>query len=136
MDQTNTCGAVRIGLFSIGLEVYWAQFHGLEQRLRGHASQIAARIAEMEAEVVDLGMIDNAEKALAAGHALRRADVDLIFLYVGTYALSSTVLPVVRRARVPVVVLNLAPSAAIDYASFNRIEDRAAMNPSQVRSFL
>ena len=127
MDQTNTCGAVRIGLFSIGLETYWAQFPGLEQRLRGHASQIAARTAKMGAEVVDLGMIDNAEKALAAGHAFRRADVDLIFLYVSTYALSSTVLPVVRRARVPVVVLNLSPSAAIDYASFNRIEDRVAM---------
>ncbi len=44
-----------------------------------------------------------------AGHQFRRADVDLIFLYVTTYALSPTVLPVVRRAKVPVIVLNLAP---------------------------
>ncbi|HSP43409.1 MAG TPA: hypothetical protein VLO11_11100, partial [Luteolibacter sp.] len=55
------------------------------------------------------------------------ADVDLIFLHVTTYALSSTVLPVVQRARVPVIVLNLSPEKAIDYASFNRIGDRQKM---------
>jgi L-arabinose isomerase len=37
------------------------------------------------------------------------------------------VLPVVQRAGVPVVVLNLQPEAAIDYAAFNRLEDRTAM---------
>ena len=41
--------------------------------------------------------------------------MDLIFLHVTTYALSSTVLPVVRRAKVPVIILNLAARAAIDY---------------------
>ena len=46
--------------------------------------------------------------------------MDLIFLHVTTYALSSTVLPVVRRAKVPVIILNLAPAAAIDYASVQR----------------
>lgn len=42
--------------------------------------------------------------------------MDLIFLYVTTYALSSTVLPVVQRAKVPVIILNLSPAPAIDYA--------------------
>jgi L-arabinose isomerase len=32
---------------------------------------------------------------MEASHAFRRADVDIIFLHVTTYALSSTVLPVV-----------------------------------------
>ncbi len=45
---------------------------------------------------------------------------------VTTYALS-TVLPIVRRAKVPVIVLNLAPAAAIDYPSFNRLRDRSRM---------
>lgn len=118
---------VRIGLFSIGLDTYWAQFPGLEERLRGYSARVASNITAMGAEVVDLGIIDSVEKAFAGGEDFRRADVDLIFLYVTTYALSSTVLPVVRRARVPVVVLNLAPTAAIDYASFNRLQDRTAM---------
>jgi L-arabinose isomerase len=37
------------------------------------------------------------------------------------------VLPVVRRAKVPVILLNLSPSAAIDYESFNRMGDRTRM---------
>jgi L-arabinose isomerase len=72
-------------------------------------------------------MIDSPEKALAAGHAFRRADVDLLFLHVVTYSLSSTVLPIVRRVGVPVIVLNLSPGAAIDYASFNAMTDRGRM---------
>jgi L-arabinose isomerase len=76
---------------------------------------------------VNLGLIDTLEKALAAGHEFRRADVDLIFLHVTTYALSSTVLPVVRRAKVPVIILNLSPAAAIDYDWFNGLGDRTKM---------
>jgi L-arabinose isomerase len=72
-------------------------------------------------------LIDSPEKAAAAGHTFRRADVDLLFLHVTTYALSSTVLPVVRRAKVPVIILNLSPGAAIDYASFNALTDRGKM---------
>ena len=78
-------------------------------------------------EVVNLGLIDTPEKALDAGHQFRQADVDLIFLHVTTYALSSTVLPVVRRAKVPVIILNLSPEPAIDYASFNQLGDRTQM---------
>ena len=48
-------------------------------------------------------------------------------MYVTTYALSNTVLPLVQRAGVPVIVLNLQPEAAIDYAAFNRLGDRTAM---------
>src|SRR5215472_14573370 len=118
---------LKIGLFGIGLKGYWTQFEGLEERLKGHLSTVAARLGGFGAEVVDLGMIDTPEKALDAGHAFRRADVDLIFLYVTTYALSSTVLPVVRRAKVPVIVLNLAPSPAIDYATFNSLGNRTQM---------
>ena len=51
----------------------------------------------------------------------------MIFLHVTTYALSSTVLPVVQRAKVPVIILNLQPSAAIDYQSFNRLGNRTKM---------
>jgi L-arabinose isomerase len=117
----------RVGLFSIGLDTYWAQFTGLKQRLEGYNREIAARLAASGVEVVNLGMIDTSDKAAAAGHAFRQADVDLIFLHVATYALSSTVLPVVRRARVPVILLNLSPVAAIDYAAFNAMADRTAM---------
>jgi L-arabinose isomerase len=118
---------LNIGLFAIGLDTYWPQFPGLEERLQGYTELVAQKLGRRGAQVVNLGLIDSPAKASLAGHDFRRADVDLIFLYVSTYALSSTVLPVVRRARVPVVILNLVPSAALDYASFHRLGDRTKM---------
>ena len=118
---------LRAGLFSIGLEAYWEQFAGLKDRLTGYNESIAERLRQRGATIVNLGLIDTPEKALTAGHRFREADVDLIFLHVATYALSSTVLPVVRRARAPVILLNLAPGAAIDYGAFNAMRDRGRM---------
>jgi L-arabinose isomerase len=118
---------LRVGLFGIGLEAYWQQFQGLESRLKGYVSHVAARLNRPDVEVVNLGLIDSPEKAMNAGHAFRQADVDIIFLYVTTYALSSTVLPVVQRAKVPVIILNLQPTAAIDYECFNRMGSRTKM---------
>ncbi len=37
------------------------------------------------------------------------------------------VLPVVQRAKVPVIILNLSPEASIDYATFNSLNDRTKM---------
>ena len=118
---------LKVGLFGIGLDTYWAQFPGLRDRLVGFTEQVARKLESCRAKVVNLGLIDTPEKSFAAGHEFRRADVDLIFLYVTTYALSSTVLPAVRRAKVPVIILNLSPAPAIDYERFNRLGDRTRM---------
>jgi L-arabinose isomerase len=117
----------RVGLFGIGLDVYWPQFSGLKERLEGYLQKVENQLRRPGVEIVNLGLIDTPPKAMEAGHRFRQADVDIIFLHVTTYALSSTVLPVVQRARVPVVILNLQPSAAIDYAAFNRMGDRTKM---------
>jgi L-arabinose isomerase len=118
---------LRIGLFGIGLDTYWTQFAGLKERLEGYLQRVAQKLALPGLEIVNLGLVDTPEKALAAGRQFRQADVDLIFLHVTTYALSSTVLPVVRRAKVPVIILNLSPEAAIDYEWFNKLGDRTKM---------
>jgi L-arabinose isomerase len=127
MNPSPPVPPLKIGLFAIGLDTYWPQFPGLEERLKGYTQMVAQKLQRPGVNVVNLGLIDTPEKASEAGHEFRRADVDLIFLYVSTYALSSTVLPVVRRAKVPVIILNLAPSAAIDYQAFNQLNDRTKM---------
>jgi len=131
MDKSATASfRTKIGLFGIGLDAYWPQFAGLKQRLEGYLARVHKALAAAgrgEVDIVDLGLIDTPEKAMQAGHDFRTADVDLIFLHVTTYALSSTVLPVVQRAKVPVIILNLSPEPAIDYANFNRSTDRTQM---------
>jgi L-arabinose isomerase len=118
---------LKIGLFGIGLDTYWPQFEGLKERLEGYLKVVENNISAIHNGVVNLGLIDNPESAFEAGRTFRKEDVDIIFLYVSTYALSSTVLPVVQRAKVPVIILNLAPEASIDYKSFNKMTDRTKM---------
>jgi len=118
---------LRVGLFGIGLDAYWDQFENLKDNLEGYLQVVQTKLEQKDIDVISLGLIDNSEKAFEAGHTFRREDVDIIFLHVTTYALSSTVLPVVMRAKVPVIVLNLTPAPAIDYQSYNKMEDRTAM---------
>ena len=118
---------LKVGLFGIGLDTYWPQFPGLRDRLVGFTERVARKLESPRVQVINLGLVDTPEKSFAAGHEFRRADVDLIFLHITTYALSSTVLPAVRRAKVPVIILNLSPSPAIEYERFNRLGDRTKM---------
>jgi L-arabinose isomerase len=116
-----------VALCGIGLEAYWEQFEGLRSQLVRYLKQLTDSLAEPGIEVVRLGLVDSVESARQAGRECRRANADVLFLYVTTYALSGVVLPLVQRAGVPIIVLNLQPTAAIDYAAFNRLPDRRRM---------
>ncbi len=126
MPVSSSSVKTRVGLFGIGLDTYWGQFEGLYERLVGYQDGIARRLAREDVEVVNIGLVDSPAKARAAAETFRAERVDIIFLYISTYALSSTVLPVVQQTKAPVVVLNLQPAAAIDYERFNSLEGRAA----------
>lgn len=119
---------IKAGLFGIGLDTYWPQFAGLKERLEGYLSIVSSYISENESvDLINVGLIDNPERAATVGAFFRKEQIDIIFLYISTYALSSTVLPVVRELDVPIVVLNVQPVAAIDYDSFNALNDRGKM---------
>ena len=118
---------LRVGLCGIGLEAYWSQFAGLEDRLKGYVARLARRLSQPGVTVINLGLVDTPQRSREAGHECRREDIDVLFLYVTTYALSNTVLPLVQRAGVAVIVLNLQPEPAIDYGTFNALQDRTAM---------
>lgn len=105
----------RAGVFGIGLAAYWAQFPGLKERLEGYQREVERQLAGFGVEVISAGLVDTAPAAAEAGDRFASAGVDLLICYVGTYATSSQVLPVVQRAKVPVLVLNLQPVAALDY---------------------
>lgn len=118
---------ITVGLYGIGLDTYWPQFEGLHDRLVGYQNRLAEKLARPGVRVVNVGLIDDPQKAGDAADTFQREDVQLVFLYVSTYALSSTVLPVVRKLKKPVVVLNLQPTSKIDYATFNALGDRTKM---------
>jgi L-arabinose isomerase len=111
----------------IGLDTYWAQFAGLKDRLEGYQRFIAERIRGFGVEVVDAGLVDNPDMARHTAELFRENRVELVFVYISTYALSHTVLPVAQGAAAPVLILNLQPVSAIDYAAFNALGDRGLM---------
>jgi L-arabinose isomerase len=118
---------LRAGLCGIGLEAYWEQFPSLKPQLEGYLAAVADRLARPGVELIQFGLVDTPQRAREAGHECRRADIDVLFLYATTYALSNSVPPLAQRAGVPVIILNLQPAAAIDYAAFNRLPDRTSM---------
>jgi len=124
METQRKSPPIAVGLFGIGLDTYWPQFKGLRERLEGYQARIHQQLERQGVRIVDAGLVDNPEVARGVAGIFKKEDVQIIFLYVSTYALSSTVLPVVQKTNVPVIVLNLQPVAAIDYKSFNALGDR------------
>ena len=117
----------KVGLFGIGLDTYWDQFDGLLDNLVRYQSFIHDKIGKFGVEVVDAGMVDNPIKAREAADFLKSNDVEIVFLYVSTYALSSTVLPIAQKLKIPIIILNLQPVAVLDYDKFNQLGDRGKM---------
>ena len=118
---------VYAGLIGMGLNTYWSQFPGLYERLCGYQKQIAKQLAQENVEIVDGGMVDEPEKARAVAEEFSRKSIDILLVYISTYALSSTILPLVQRLKVPVLLLNIQPARCIDYAYLNGLGDRGLM---------
>lgn len=106
----------RVGVFGIGLAAYWPQFAGLKERIEGHLAYVEAQVSRW-AEVVPGGLVDTAQAGASTGDRFAREGLDLLVCYAGTYATSTQVMPVVQRAGVPVILLNLQPVVALDYAA-------------------
>ncbi|MEU0074965.1 L-fucose/L-arabinose isomerase family protein [Streptomyces sp. NPDC006332] len=109
----------RIGLVAGGLGTYWPQFPELLPQLRESARYVTERLRRLDAEVTDVGFISDAEEGALAAEELRRADCDLIVLFLTTYLTSSMVLPIARRSHTPVLVIDLQPSERMDHATFD-----------------
>ncbi len=119
---------VKIGLLGVGLNTYWGQFEGLLDRLSGYRDIIKNKILTYEnIEVIDAGMIDDVEKANQAASLMKKEEVELLFIFISTYALSSTILPIVNKQNIPVILLNMQPLRAIEYDKLNSMNDRGAM---------
>jgi L-arabinose isomerase len=118
---------IKIGLFGIGLDTYWGQFDGLLDKLLSFQERIMQRLEQSGTEVINAGMVDNPDKAIEAAGLFREKGVDLIFLNISTYALSHNVLPLIQRVSCPVIILNLQPTEAINYETFNAMGDRGKM---------
>ena len=106
--QTNP---LRIGLFGIGLDVYWPQFSGTEGSLGGLSTARSGQVAGSRGRSGQPRADRYAPQGRRSGTSISagRRGLDLP----ACHHLCPVVdrLPVVRRAKVPVIVLNLSPDA-------------------------
>lgn len=122
-----------VGILGLGLATYWEQFEGLRDQLEGYLKVAADQIASTSAKITNFGLLDNIDAAFKIGSRCRREEIDILFVHSTTYALSATLLPVVQQARIPVILLNISPEAAIDYNTFNELPDRRSMTGEWLR---
>lgn len=106
-----------IGVFGVGLDTYWNQFYGLYDEMLNKMAVFNAKLEKFPVTVHDFGIIDNAEKAYAVLPELKKADLDLLFVDMVTYATSSTFGAIVREMNIPAVLVALQPLSAMDYAN-------------------
>jgi L-arabinose isomerase len=105
-----------VGVFGVGLDVYWKQFPGLRDDLLGYLDVFERQVQAHGVETVNFGMVDNAQAAYALLPRLKAANLDLVFCDMLTYATSSTFGVLIRDLDIPVVLVALQPLTKLDYA--------------------
>ena len=75
MIEKKPNSGLKIGLFGIGLQAYWDQFQGLEQRLTGYVDLVGDKLKGYGAQVINLGLVDTPEKAFDSGREARYVSV-------------------------------------------------------------
>jgi L-arabinose isomerase len=104
-----------IGVFGVGFWKYWDQFEGLLDEMHDKQNSFIAKLKNLDVQVHDFGLVDDAESAYKLVPRLKAADLDLIFCDMVTYATSSTFGTIIRNLEVPIVMVALQPLKALDY---------------------
>ena len=118
---------INVGLVGMGLNTYWSQFEGLYERLCKYQKKIADSLTRPDISIINAGILDRPEEAKNIADVLSHENIEVLFVYISTYALSSTVLPLAQRLKVPIILLNIQPSSHIDYTYINSLGDRGLM---------
>jgi len=105
----------KIGVFGVGYWKYWQQFEGLLDEMHKKQQKLVEKLKSFDVEVVDFGLVDNAQKAYELVPGLKAANPDLVFCDMVTYATSATFGTIIRNLDIPVVLVALQPLEALDY---------------------
>ncbi len=105
-----------VGVFGVGHHSYWPQFDGLLEEMMRKMEIFTGKVEACGVTVSSFGLVDNARSAYALRDRLRSANLDLIFCDMVTYATSATFGIIIRDLDIPVVLVALQPTKAMDYS--------------------
>jgi L-arabinose isomerase len=104
-----------VGVFGVGFWKYWDQFEGMLDDMHDKQARFIRKLEELDVQIHDFGMVDDAESTYALVPKLKAANLDLIFCDMLTYATSATFGTIIRNMDVPIVMVALQPLRALDY---------------------
>jgi len=104
---TSISRKAKVGVMVCGHREYWPQFPGLKEELLKNADVFAGYVKENGVELVECRFVDTIEDAYGLGVALKKQDIDLLFLYLTTYVASGRYMQGALRADCPIVLVGL-----------------------------
>ena len=106
----------KIAVVSLRHHIYFAQFENLRGELEQKADEFLKHLDNSKCDVINAGYADCVEDAFAAVRAIKKEDIDLLFILLSTYVPSAVCAPFARYLDVPQVLVAIQPLARLDYA--------------------
>lgn len=116
MIQRKKERTAKIAFFSVIHGVYFQQFEGLEDSIRGYHAETVRLVESNAVTVTDYGIVQSNTQAFETAARIQADGVDLIFCNMISYATSSVFAPIVQNTNAPTVLLALQPRKHLDYS--------------------
>ncbi len=104
----------RIGIVGMGHYIYWPQFDGLLNELKGKQKSFADYFSKA-VDVIDLGFADDIDSAFITMKKAQGSDLDALFIVMSTYITSQVVFPFAKYLKIPQILVGLQPLERLDY---------------------
>ena len=116
MIQRKKERTAKIAFFSVIHGVYFRQFEGLEDSIKGYHAETVRLVETNAVTVMDYGIVQSNAQAFETAAKIQADGVDLIFCNMISYATSSVFAPIVQNTNAPIVLLALQPRKHLDYS--------------------
>jgi len=103
---TSTNQKAKVGIMHCGHREYWPQFPGLKEELLKNSEVFEGYVKQSGVDVFSR-FVDSVEAAYEFGAECKKADIDLLFVYLTTYVASGRYMQGALRADCPVVMVGL-----------------------------
>ena len=107
----------KIGVVGLGHYIYFEQFEGLYKDLSAKTDEFLKYIDTTKCDVFNAGYVDTVEGAFEAVKAIKKEDIDLLFIIMSTYVPSSVAAQLARYLDVPQILVGIQPLTHLDYSS-------------------
>lgn len=106
----------RVGVLGVGHHIYWSQFEGLREVMIQKTKAFTHKLADCAVEIKEFGLIEDSQTTYQALEEIKKANLDLLFIDMVTYATSATFAPLIQSLTIPIVLVVLQPLKAMEYA--------------------